>query len=67
MQIAGRYIREPYWIEPLTWETDNAGLHVVHTGGTHDSYLQIPMIGPKHDRTKPFEIDVEKHPTHPIF
>lgn len=67
VQIAGRYIREPYWIEPLTWETDNAGLHVVHTGGTHDSYLQIPMIGPKHDRTKPFEIDVEKHPTHPIF
>lgn len=67
VQIAGRCIREPYWIEPLTWETDNAGLHVVHTGGTHDSYLQIPMIGPKHDRTKPFEIDVEKHPTHPIF
>ena len=66
-QICGRYIREPYWIEPLIWETDNAGEHVVHTGGEHDSYLQIPVIGPKHDRTKEFVIDPEAHPSHPIF
>lgn len=67
VQIAGRYIRDEHWIEPLMWEADNAGQHVVHTGGAHDTYLQIPVIGPKHDRTKPFEVDVEKHPTHPIF
>lgn len=67
VQICGRYIREPYWIEPLIWETDNAGEHVVHTGGEHDSYLQIPVIGPKHDRTKEFVIDPEAHPSHPIF
>ncbi len=67
VQIAGRYIRDEHWIEPLMWETDNAGEHVIHTGGKYDSYLQIPVIGPKHDRTKPFVVDVEKHPTHPIF
>ena len=67
VQICGRYIREPYWIEPLIWETDNAGEHVVHTGGEHGSYLQIPVIGPKHDRTKEFVIDPEAHPSHPIF
>lgn len=67
VQVAGRYIRAEHWIEPLMWETDNKGEHVIHTGGKHDSFLQIPVIGPKHDRTKPFVIDVDKHPTHPIF
>ena len=67
VQICGRYIREPYWIEPLIWETDNAGEHVVHTGGEHDSYLQIPVVGPKHDRAKEFVVDPEAHPSHPIF
>ncbi len=67
VQICGRYIRDEHWIEPLIWETDNAGQHVIHTGGEHDSYLQIPVIGPKHDRTKPFAVDEAKHPSHPIF
>lgn len=67
VQVAGRYIRAEHWIEPLMWETDNKGEHVIHTGGQYDSYLQIPVIGPKRDRTKPFVIDVDKHPTHPIF
>lgn len=67
VQVAGRYIRAEHWIEPLMWETDNKGEHVIHTGGKYDSFLQIPVIGPKHDRTKPFVIDVDKHPTHPIF
>ena len=67
VQICGRYIRDEHWIEPLIWETDNAGQHVIHTGGQHDSYLQIPVIGPKHDRTKEFVIDPEAHPSHPIF
>jgi predicted acyl esterase len=46
VQIAGRYIREG-WFEPLTWETDNRGTHVIHTGGTYDSHLLIPYIPPK--------------------
>jgi len=46
VQISGRYIREG-WFEPLTWETDNKGEHVIHCGGKYDSYLQIPYIPPK--------------------
>ena len=47
VQIAGRYIREE-WFEPLSWETDNHGVHVIHTGGQYDSFLQIPVIPPKY-------------------
>lgn len=47
VQVAGRYIREG-WFEPLAWETDNKGNHVIHSGGTYDSYLQIPVIPPKY-------------------
>lgn len=46
IQISGRYIREN-WFEPLIWDTDNKGRHIVHTGGQYDSYLQIPVIPPK--------------------
>ena len=46
LEIAGRYIRGD-WFEPLSWETDNSGRHVVHTGGDYDSYLQIPVIPPR--------------------
>ena len=47
VQIAGRYIREN-WFEPLQWESDNKGKHIIHTGGKYDSYLQIPVIPPKY-------------------
>ncbi len=47
VQIAGRYIRE-FWFEPLSWETDNKGNHVIHSGGEYDSYLQIPVIPPRY-------------------
>ena len=47
IQLSGRYIREG-WFEPLTWETDNKGNHVVHAGGKYDSYLQIPVIPPRY-------------------
>ncbi len=67
VQVAGRYIRDPHWIEPLMWETDNAGNHIVHTGGEHDSYLQIPVVPPRYDETTVFEVDPRKHPTHPLF
>ena len=67
LQVAGRYIRDKHWIEPLMWETDNAGEHVLHTGADHVSLLQIPVIPPKYDDDYVFEVDEEKHPTHPIF
>lgn len=47
LRVAGRYIREG-WFEPFSWETDNKGMHVIHTGGKYDSYLQIPFIPPKY-------------------
>ena len=47
VQVAGRYVRDE-WFEPLVWETDNHGQHVIHTGGQYDSYLQIPVIPPKY-------------------
>lgn len=67
VHIAGRYIREAHWIEPLIWETDNAGEHVFHTGGRFESYLQIPVIPPKYNDDYVFEVDEAAHPTHPIF
>lgn len=47
VQVAGRYIRED-WFEPLCWDTDNKGNHVIHTGGKYDSFLQIPVVPPKY-------------------
>jgi len=47
VQISGRYIREG-WFEPLTWDTDNHGDHIIHAGGKYDSFLQIPVIPPKY-------------------
>lgn len=47
IQIAGCYIREG-WFEPLTWDIDNHGNHIIHTGGEYKSYLQIPVIPPKY-------------------
>lgn len=67
MQIVGRSIRDPHWIEPLVWETDNVGEHVMHTGGEHESYLQIPVIPPKYDDDTAFVVDEKAHPTHPVF
>ncbi len=48
VQIAGRYIRES-WFEPLAWDTDNHGNHIIHTGGQYESFLQVPMIPTKYD------------------
>lgn len=46
VQVAGRYIRED-WFEPLIWDTDNHGDHILHTGGEHVAFLQIPVVPPK--------------------
>lgn len=47
IQIAGRYIREG-WFEPLSWDTDNKGKHIIHTGGQYESFLQVPVIPPRY-------------------
>jgi hypothetical protein len=47
VQIAGRYIREG-WFEPLAWDTDNHGKHILHTGGQYESYIQVPVIPPRY-------------------
>lgn len=47
VQIAGRYIREG-WFEPLSWDTDNGGVHIVHTGSAYESYIEIPVIEPRY-------------------
>jgi hypothetical protein len=45
--VSGHYIREG-WFEPFSWETNNKGKHIIHSGGKYDSYLQIPVIPPKY-------------------
>jgi len=47
LQIAGRYFREG-WFEPFTWELENKGRHIIHTGGEYESYLQIPVVPPRY-------------------
>jgi len=47
VQISGHYIREG-WFEPFSWETNNKGNHIIHTGGKYDSHLQIPVIPPRY-------------------
>lgn len=47
IQIAGRYIREG-WFEPLSWDTDNKGKHIIHTGGEYESFIQVPLIPPRY-------------------
>lgn len=46
VSVAGRYIRGD-WFEPLMWNTDNQGNHLVYTGGEYESFLQIPVIPPR--------------------
>ena len=50
IEIEGRYIKTE-WFEDhkMTFLEDNGdGIHVIHTGGRYDSYLQIPVIPPKY-------------------
>ena len=47
IQVAGRYIREG-WFEPLSWDTENVGNHIIHTGGQYESYIQVPVIPAKY-------------------
>ena len=29
---------------PFSWDTENKGKHVIHTGGEYASFLQVPYI-----------------------
>jgi hypothetical protein len=45
--VSGHYIREG-WFEPFSWELNNKGSHVIHSGGRYDSFLQVPVIPPRY-------------------
>ncbi|MDR0719439.1 MAG: CocE/NonD family hydrolase [Treponema sp.] len=48
--LAGRFIKTEWFHDvAMNHDVDNGdGLHVIHTGGKYDSYLQIPVIPPKY-------------------
>jgi predicted acyl esterase len=50
IRIAGRFIKTDWFHDTdMNHVTDNGdGIHVIHTGGQYDSYLQIPVIPPKY-------------------
>ncbi len=50
LEIQGRFIESDWFEDSKTqFETDNGdGIHVIHTGGKYDSYLQIPVVPPKY-------------------
>ncbi len=48
VNVAPRFVRDESWFFPTIHETNNAGRHIIHTGGKYDSYLQIPVIPPKY-------------------
>ena len=54
VEVEGRYIKTE-WFEDrkMTFTEDNGdGIHVIHTGGKYDSFLQIPAIPPKYKSGK---------------
>ena len=50
IEITGRFVKSDWFEDPkVNIESDNGdGIHVFHTGGKYDSYLQIPVIPPKY-------------------
>lgn len=50
VRMAGRFIKSEWFHDAsMNHEVDNGnGIHVIHTGGQYDSYLQIPTIPPKY-------------------
>jgi hypothetical protein len=47
LEVMGHYERID-WFEPFDWNTINKGNHVIHTGGSYDSYLLVPYVPPKY-------------------
>jgi hypothetical protein len=50
IMIAGDFIKTDWFHDvSMNHEVDNGdGLHVIHTGGKYDTYLQIPAVAPKY-------------------
>jgi len=50
IQLAGYFIKTAWFHDvSMNHDVDNGdGMHVIHTGGKYDSYLQIPSIPPKY-------------------
>ncbi len=50
VEIEGRFIRSEWYEDTkMMFITDNGdGIHVIHTGGEYESYLQVPTIPPKY-------------------
>lgn len=50
IEIAGRFTKTDWFHDvAMNHEVDNGdGMHVIHTGGKYDSYLQIPAVPPKY-------------------
>ena len=38
----------PEYVKNNAWITRNKGSHIIHTGGKYDSYIQVPVIPPRH-------------------
>lgn len=55
LNIAGRPIRDKSWFSPTACESINEGKHTIYTGGKYDTYLQIPLVPPKH-KSGDFEV-----------
>lgn len=49
VRLAGRFIQTEWFHDAsMTHQVDNGdGIHVIHTGGKYDSYLQVPSVPPK--------------------
>lgn len=50
IEITGRFVKSDWFEDPkVNITSDNGdGIHVIHTGGEYDSFLQIPVIPPKY-------------------
>ena len=50
VEIAGRFVKSDWFEDPkVNIESDNGdGIHVFHTGGEYESFLQIPAVPPKY-------------------
>jgi len=50
LEITGYWVVTEWFEDPrMGFDTDNGGgLHVIHTGGEYESFLQVPVIPPKY-------------------
>lgn len=50
VEITGRFVKSDWFEDPkVNIESDNGdGIHVLHTGGVYESFLQIPAVPPKY-------------------